>query len=451
MKKGYSIYINTLLLITDLIIINVIIIIIFEKIHRSYLFNTYLSLFWIISSYLTEYYKVYRYTSIFKVISLIFKQIIIYALIFFSYFTIFKEGVIVNTQFITLTITIVTLALVKILFFVLIKNYRKFGKNYRRVVFLERDHTSKKIMTLFQKKKNLGYIVDGFFSTENSSHSLFLGGHNHLYDYVIKNDIDEIYATLSILKKEQIKDIIKFANEKNIQLKLIPDSGDLYSKNQQVQFYDDTFKVLSVKKLPFEFFENRLIKRIFDVCFSFFVICFLMSWLTPILWILIKLESKGSLFFKQEREGLNGNRFICYKFRSMKRNKEANEIHATKYDNRVTKMGAFIRKTSIDELPQFFNVFLGDMSIVGPRPHMRSLALEYEKDVDNYMDRHAVKPGITGLAQVSGYRGEIKKKADIKNRVRFDIFYIENWSFLFDLKIIIKTVLNVFQGEENAY
>ena len=176
-----------------------------------------------------------------------------------------------------------------------------------------------------------------------------------------------------------------------------------------------------------------------------------MSWLTPILWVIVKFDSKGPLFFKQEREGLNGTKFSCYKFRSMRINNLSDKIHATKNDERVTRIGAFIRKTSIDELPQFFNVLKGDMSVVGPRPHMNSLSLEYQRDIDNYLQRHAVKPGITGLAQISGYRGEVMKRSDIKNRVRMDIFYIENWSFLLDIKIIVQTVLNVFKGEEKAY
>jgi putative colanic acid biosynthesis UDP-glucose lipid carrier transferase len=135
----------------------------------------------------------------------------------------------------------------------------------------------------------------------------------------------------------------------------------------------------------------------------------------------------------------------------MKINDLSDQVHATKNDARVTKMGAFLRKTSMDELPQFFNVLLGDMSVVGPRPHLESLSIEYQKEVDDYLKRHIVKPGITGLAQVSGYRGEIRKKFDIKNRIRLDIFYIENWSFFLDIKIIIKTVSNVFKGEEKAY
>tara|TARA_B110000977_G_C11028605_1_gene474275 strand:- start:279 stop:686 length:408 start_codon:yes stop_codon:yes gene_type:complete len=135
----------------------------------------------------------------------------------------------------------------------------------------------------------------------------------------------------------------------------------------------------------------------------------------------------------------------------MKLNNQADKVHAVENDNRVTRLGALMRKTSIDELPQFFNVLKGDMSVVGPRPHLPSLSSEYQKDVDDYLKRHLVKPGITGLAQVSGYRGEIKKKSDIKNRVRLDVFYIENWSFLLDVKIILMTVFNVFKGDENAY
>jgi len=177
----------------------------------------------------------------------------------------------------------------------------------------------------------------------------------------------------------------------------------------------------------------------------------LLSWLIPVLWIIVKIESKGPLLFKQKREGINGKEFICYKFRSMKINDFSDKVHAKKNDSRVTKVGAFLRKTSMDELPQFFNVLLGDMSVVGPRPHIESLSLEYQKDVDDYLKRHIVKPGITGLAQVSGYRGEVQKRSDIKNRVRLDIFYIENWSFLLDLKIIIKTVFNVFKEDEKAY
>ena len=290
-----------------------------------------------------------------------------------------------------------------------------------------------------------------FFSNKNYNNKEYLGNVESVFKYAIENIVDEIYCSLSILNKDEIKKINKFAIEKKIELKLIPNSTELYSKNQSVAYYDDTLMVLNVNKLPFEFAENFYIKRLFDILFSLFVCFFLLSWLMPILWVLVKLESKGPLVFKQGREGINGEEFVCFKFRSMEINEQSDKVHATKNDSRVTKIGGFLRKTSMDELPQFFNVLLGDMSVVGPRPHLESLSLEYQKDVDDYLKRHIVKPGITGLAQISGYRGEIKKKSDIKNRVRLDIFYIENWSFFLDVKIILQTILNVFKGEEKAY
>ena len=269
--------------------------------------------------------------------------------------------------------------------------------------------------------------------------------------YILNNEVDEIYCSLTELTEEKIIFMTKFANNTNRVLKLIPKANEHYNKNLATEFYNDYVLLLNVKKLPYEYDENNLIKRIFDIFFSLFVLFLLLSWLMPVLWVLIKLESKGPAFFKQEREGIDGLQFTCYKFRSMKSHVDSERAHTTKNDKRVTKLGAFLRKTSIDELPQFLNVLEGDMSVVGPRPHLKNLSLEYQKAVGNYMERHVVKPGITGLAQVSGYRGEIRKRSDIKNRVRLDIFYIENWSFLLDLKIIIRTVFNMFKGEEKAY
>jgi putative colanic acid biosynthesis UDP-glucose lipid carrier transferase len=311
------------------------------------------------------------------------------------------------------------------------------------------DDSSKKIIELFKQNKSLGYQYLGLFSNKSLINKL--GNIEDSFDYILDNSIDEVYCSLKELNSQMVNKIKAFSNSNNINLKLIPDAGKLYSKDQSIEFYDDTLVVLNVKKLPFEFNENYLIKRFFDVIFSSLVCFLVLTWLMPILWILIKIESKGPVIFSQKREGLDGKKFVCYKFRSMKINKMSDKIHTSANDHRVTKLGAFMRKTSIDELPQFFNVLKGEMSVVGPRPHLPSLSVEYQKDVDDYLRRHIVKPGITGLAQVSGFRGEIKKRSDIKNRVRLDIFYIENWSFLLDVKIILMTIFNVFRGEENAY
>ena len=209
--------------------------------------------------------------------------------------------------------------------------------------------------------------------------------------------------------------------------------------------------MLSLRDIPLHNPINSFVKRIFDIVFALLVILGLLSWLTPLLALIIRLESKGPIFFRQTRNGIDNQEFYCYKFRSMRPNQESDQKWATKNDSRVTKVGKFIRRTSIDELPQFYNVLFGTMSVVGPRPHPLKLTDNLSKKIDKFMVRHFVKPGITGLAQVKGERGEIEKDSDGLNRLRFDIFYIENWSLILDLKIIVQTVLNVFKGEEKAY
>ena len=423
----------------------------YDKEYLNIFFLSYISFFWLVISYFFAFYEVHRHTAVLTLLRLLVKQFLFFILGYFAYFGIFKEGDIVNNQFLILMLTIISISFVKLSWLFLLKKYRSFGNNFRTTIVIGFDDSTKNIIKMFKSKSNLGYKYLGFFSKKLHKKKEYLGNLDAVFEYAIQNTVDEIYCSLTALSNEQIKKINKFALDKQIILKLIPDVNELYSKNRSIEYYGDSLMVLNVNKLPFDFTENFYLKRIFDILFSVFVCLFILSWLIPILWVLVKLESKGPLVFKQGREGLNGKEFICYKFRSMRINKESNKIHATKNDVRVTKLGAFLRKTSMDELPQFLNVLLGDMSVVGPRPHLETLSLEYQKDVDDYLKRHIVKPGITGLAQVGGYRGEIKKKSDIKNRVRLDIFYIENWSFFLDIKIIIQTVLNVFKGEEKAY
>ncbi|TXD54230.1 MULTISPECIES: exopolysaccharide biosynthesis polyprenyl glycosylphosphotransferase [unclassified Polaribacter] len=451
MKKRYSYLIRPLQLIIDLIIINFVVYFVNDTTHLNAYFLAYISLFWIISSHLLGFYKVFRFTRILRVFTLLVRQFFIFIFGYFAYFGIFSEGEVVNNQFLLLVYIVLSLSIIKILWLFILKRYRSLGNNLRTTIVLGFDQSAKNIIKLFKSKSNLGYKYLGFFSNKEYKNKELLGNLSEVFKYVNNNAVDEIYCSLNVLTKDQIKNISKFATEKNITLKLIPDSIELYSKNQSVEYYDDALMVLNVNRLPFEFAENFYIKRIFDIIFSLLVCLFVLSWLIPILWVIVKLESKGPLVFKQKREGLNCEEFVCYKFRSMRLNEFSHKVHAVKNDSRVTVVGAFLRKTSMDELPQFLNVLQGNMSVVGPRPHIEVLSLEYQKYVDDYLKRHIVKPGITGLAQVSGYRGEVKRTSDIKNRVRLDIFYIENWSFLLDLKIIIKTILNVFKGEEKAY
>jgi putative colanic acid biosynthesis UDP-glucose lipid carrier transferase len=451
LKKRYSHFIKPLQIVIDLFILNIITYFVYDKEYLNIFFLSYISFFWLVTSYFFAFYEVHRHTAVLSLLRLLVKQFLFFILGYFAYFGIFKEGVIVNNQFLILILTIISISFVKLSWLFLLKKYRSFGNNFRTTIVIGFDDSSKNIIKLFKSKSNLGYKYLGFFSDKIYKDKEYLGNLDAIFEYAEKHVVDEIYCSLSTLNQKQIKKINKFALNKDIILKLIPDGNELYSKNQSIEYYDDSLMVLNVNKLPFDFTENFYLKRFFDIFFSIFVCLFILSWLIPILWIIVKLESEGPLVFKQGREGLNGKEFTCYKFRSMRMNKQSNKIHAIKNDARVTKVGAFLRKTSMDELPQFLNVLLGDMSVVGPRPHLETLSLEYQKDVDNYLKRHIVKPGVTGLAQVGGYRGEIKKKSDIKNRVRLDIFYIENWSFFLDIKIIMQTVLNVFKGEEKAY
>ncbi len=440
------------MLLIDLIIINAVILYISDKEYLQSSFLIYINIFWIVSSLFSGFYKVFRHTEIFRVLSLLAIQFSIFFLGFFTYFSLFREGNVVNNQTVILTTIFLGITVVKYSFIYALKKYRAKGNNFRKVIVLGSDETAKKIIKLFKEKKEFGYQVSGFFTDKKTSNKkLFKGSIEQSYAFILEENIEEVYCSLSELDREEIKKMTTFANEKDIVVKLIPNANELYSKSYKSEYYGDSLLVLNVNKLPFESIESKIIKRIFDVVFSLFILIFLMSWLTPIIWILIKLESKGPAFFKQKREGLNGELFVCYKFRSMKVNINSNHKHTVKNDVRVTKFGSFLRKTSLDELPQFFNVLQGNMSVVGPRPHLKSLSVEYQKNVNNYLERHAMKPGITGLAQVRGYRGEIKKKSDIKNRIRLDIFYIENWSILLDIKIILQTVFNVYKGEEKAY
>ena len=198
-------------------------------------------------------------------------------------------------------------------------------------------------------------------------------------------------------------------------------------------------------------FGVQVKKRFFDIVFSLMVTVFLLSWLVPIIAILIKLDSKGPVFFLQDRSGKNNQPFKCIKFRSLAVNKESDSKQVTKGDTRITKLGRFLRKSSIDELPQFFNVLKGDMSVVGPRPHMLKHTEEYSAIIMKYMIRHYQKPGVTGYAQVNGFRGEIKTEEQLIKRIEYDVWYIENWSIWLDLKIIIQTVVVTIKGQENAF
>jgi putative colanic acid biosynthesis UDP-glucose lipid carrier transferase len=254
---------------------------------------------------------------------------------------------------------------------------------------------------------------------------------------------------MSLKSNDLIKDLADFCDDNFIYFKIAPDFRGLVQKKVNIDFYEN-IPIMTFRREPLGIYFNRVVKRSFDIAFSLMVICFIFPFVIPVIAFLIKLESKGPVFFKQLRPGKKNKLFECYKFRTMRVNNQT-ELQATKADPRVTKVGKFLRKTSMDELPQFFNVLLGDMSVVGPRPNLITQLEEYSKIIDKYAVRHFVSPGITGYAQVNGYRGETKQVQLMQKRVEYDVMYMENWSFFLDLKIIFLTVWNMIKGEENAY
>ena len=451
MRKRYSKYIKPLSILFDLLIINIVVFFIYDSEYLNKFFLIYISLFWLISSMVFGYYNTYRNTKLYQLIKILISQTVIFILGYFTYFGFFREGVIINNQAKILTIIIAFLWGFKLFIFYAIRLYRSKGNNYRKVVVLGSNDSTRKITQAFTEDKGLGYKYLGFFSDKEKVNKFYLGNIKSSFTYILANGVDEIFCSLNELKEVELRKVIKFANRNNLILKLIPNPSEIYNKDINTEYLGNSLPILNLKKLPLEIFENRALKRFFDILFSFLVCVLIFSWLFPIIILIIRIESKGSTIFKQKREGINGEDFMCYKFRSMYQEKALDIGHTKKNDTRITKVGAFLRKTSIDEFPQFINVFLGQMSIVGPRPHMNIHSLKFDKEVANYMKRKSVKPGITGLAQISGYRGEIQKKSDIENRVRLDVFYIENWSFLLDIKIIFRTAINIFKGEEKAY
>lgn len=268
--------------------------------------------------------------------------------------------------------------------------------------------------------------------------------------YSAKNKIHELYICIAPQELSDVKSLFKLADEKCLRIRFVPDIAGNFPDNSILQniFH---YPAISQRNEPLEDQNNRFIKRVFDVFFSLLVLIFILSWLYPLIGLLIKLQSPGPIIFKQLRSGENNEPFLCYKFRSMHMNKDSDLKQMTKGDSRVTKIGQFIRKTSIDELPQFFNVLKGEMSVVGPRPHMLNHTKQYNELTENFMVRHFVKPGITGLAQIRGLRGEITDMKYMQERINVDIEYLENWDIISDIKICFLTFYSIIKGDEKAY
>jgi putative colanic acid biosysnthesis UDP-glucose lipid carrier transferase len=415
---------------------------------------------WYFSSRTTKSYNDFNdetiIASLTKTTNSIFIQFCLVILFFFSSNQTFysKRFLLVYIALIGFFLPLETYLYKKVLLFL-----NKSGINKRKILIIGAGKIGMEFSKVIYRNEHLGYEIFGFLDDKEQPqlNDKYLGTISKLEEFIAENrtNFDEVVVALPNNANEKIKHIANIVGNHVIKLRIIPAYHEFIDSNFSVSIFNG-FPMLSNRYVPLDNIQLRRLKRFFDIIFSFLILVFICSWLFPIVALAIKIDSHGPIFFIQERWGRKNRKIRCYKFRSMfvpsviEKN-ESQYQQATKNDPRVTKVGAFLRKTSLDEFPQFWNVFIGDMSVVGPRPHPIPLNLNSKKIIENYLVRHIVKPGITGYAQVKGFRGETTDPTLMKARVSYDIWYIENWNLLLDIKIIFLTFWKVLVGDKNAY
>lgn len=423
-------------------------------------FNTYLEFWlfmnavWIITSFISRTYSDSNIIN-FEYFTKRTVQVYLLWIIFILFYLFFSRQLIVSRFFTIVCIIIFGIGLLMNRFLYLgINNYfKKRNHLFNKVLIVGFNETAKKLENYFEEE-GFNYHLVGFVEDEKNIKELtrhpVLADIKQTIQTAIELDVQEIFSTITPEQNNYIYTLMNKAETECIRFKVVPDLSVFINKPVKINYIRD-LPVMSLRSEPLDDVGNRIKKRALDLTISLFVAIFVLSWLIPLLGLLIKLESKGPIFFSQLRSGKNNKTFFCLKFRSMAVNKDSDTKQATRNDKRVTKIGKFIRKTSLDEFPQFINVIKGEMSLVGPRPHMVKHTSDYSKIVDQYMIRQFLKPGITGWAQVNGYRGEITDNEQIINRVNEDLWYLENWNIWLDLRIMFLTVYKVFKGDENAF
>jgi putative colanic acid biosynthesis UDP-glucose lipid carrier transferase len=460
MAIGYSRYLNAIYTVGDMLILNISFAAV-SFIRSDYHLKPddvflvqfiYINFFWLISVAVLKINEIDRVVRFEQVLGNMFNTVVLHFLLLSAfiyllsrYFLPIRDFAFKYILFVGLLVTWRSVMLLFIGFM------RRRGMNFRRVIIVGGGQLATDMQHFFHSHPEFGYRLQGIFLNNGTTdhHKEVIGTISEAKTFAMKNMTDEIYCSIQGMDNAQISDLIKFCDQNLVRFKLIPDLRGLMNKRVKIDFYESV-PVISLRREPLESFLNRIVKKLFDMLFSFLVIVLIFPWLFLFIAISIKLSSKGPVFFKQKRSGKNNVEFTCLKFRTMRVNREADEVQASKHDKRITRIGRMLRQSNMDELPQFFNVLAGQMSVVGPRPHMLRHTSEYSKMIDKFMVRHLIKPGITGWAQVNGLRGETRDHTKMKKRVEFDVWYIENWSFLLDLKIVFLTAKNMILGEENA-
>ena len=405
-------------------------------------YNTLIIIFWISTIIYTKAYNIGRGVSYLitlksslKSIFVLFSSISIVSLFLSLYiFTISS----ISLALLTFTSLIV---LNRLLIHFILDSYRAYGGNIKKVAIIGFDRKGVEFYNTINKNLHLGIRSSGIYNnTFMKKKSIpYLGKIKDFYENA--TGFSEVYISDGINKKIK-KEIIEFADLNLIKVRILPELINYQFKNFFISKLIN-IPIIEVNQLPLDLWHNKFFKRCFDIAISSFVIFFILSWMIPLFGIIIKFQSKGPTLFTQLRHGIGGSTFRCYKFRSMIINENADIIFADNNDKRLTSFGKILRISALDEMPQFLNVFIGDMSVIGPRPHPILLNNQFSLKIQKFEKRHEFKPGITGLAQISGFRGKIKNYHEMASRVKLDRYYFKNWSVFLDLKIFSQTILKL--------
>ncbi|NMR35027.1 exopolysaccharide biosynthesis polyprenyl glycosylphosphotransferase [Chryseobacterium aquaticum] len=450
----YSRYLKSIIILLDLLVLAGVFILYFlnrnpDLVHDNDLMSQNLfSLlllfsFWILLSGRTKIYNITRNLTYIVFV----ERVIVHFLLFIIGLILIRK--VSNNQFFSSQLTWFSLYLfsvviaTKSIVYFIIRYLRSLGINHRNVMFLYENDSTETLKNILKERKEYGYKLFYYNSDEVNT--------DQLVDFWKSNGIHTLFIpTENPFPDHERDEIFRLAEAHKVHISLTPD----ITQNDYFFFdlgYIETQPVLNQGKYPLDFYSNFLLKRIFDVVFSILVLVLICSWLFPLIAILIKSSSKGSVFFVQKRYGFHEEVFNCIKFRTMIINEDSAIKTTEENDSRITRIGKFLRRTSLDEMPQFINVLKGEMSVVGPRPHMLAVDNFYKPKIGRYTLRSLANPGITGLAQVSGFRGDSGNvEVEMNKRILADAYYIRNWSFVLDIVIILKTIVLVIGGDKNA-
>ena len=409
------------------------------------IYNTLIVLFWITLNFSSKSYNIGRGVSYSNTIKNALKSVfILFSVVaignlFVDYYTFSIRSILFSIVIFTISILIF-----RILTHFILDRYRSYGGNIKKIAIIGFDKMGISFYNTIQSNPHLGLRSKGIYFLKSKKLNDKVpdkGSINKFYKYAY--EYDEVFISSKIPISTQ-KEVIDFCDKHLISVKLLPELVNYEFKNFFIKkLYN--IPVIEVNQLPLDYWYNQIFKRVFDIIFSFFVLVFFVSWMYLIFGLIIKYQSKGPVLFVQKRHGLGGRVFNCFKFRTMILNSEEDTKFADNNDSRLTKFGKLLRISALDEMPQFINVLFGDMSVVGPRPHPIKLNEKFQKKIDKFSKRHQFKPGITGLAQIRGYRGKIYGFYDMSSRVKLDRYYFKNWSISFDIKIFFSTVLGILK------